>query len=334
MIQPDFSVIIPAFNRAAFLPFAIDSILRQNSKACEIIVVDDGSTDNTPEIAQQYRGRICYMRQENRGVSAARNVGIRAANGQWVAFLDSDDEWNPGYLGRLSLLIANYPQAVGVVFNSVAEAATGERIVSFEERGLTRWLGNRGEVLVEEPFALVMAHHITTLQSTAFKRETLIQTRLFDESLTIAEDLDMIAQMAICGPFVICSEIGARVIRRQEVLVNLSAQLVRSAFRTRLSWARVYGRFLAEKKLPVAGEAALRRKYASNQRALGNLYLRTDAPTEARSAYQMAWHLDHSTASLVRLALSWFPAGVGRRLLHKEDNVDPGTSAKQTNRPL
>jgi glycosyltransferase involved in cell wall biosynthesis len=89
------SVVIPAYNAASVLPRAIESVLGQTSRPEEVIVVDDGSTDNTAQVATQYGPSITYIRQDNAGASAARNRGIAEATGEWIAFLDSDDEWLP-----------------------------------------------------------------------------------------------------------------------------------------------------------------------------------------------------------------------------------------------
>src|SRR5947207_1112090 len=96
------SVVIPAFNYARFLPAAIDSVLRQTFSDFEILVVDDGSTDDTPQVVASFTGpRIRYIRQENAGLSAARNTGIRNARAPFVAFLDADDEWLPDFLATM-----------------------------------------------------------------------------------------------------------------------------------------------------------------------------------------------------------------------------------------
>lgn len=94
------SVIIPTYNYARFLREAIDSALAQTCSALEVIVVDDGSTDDTPRILAGYGDRIRSIRQDNQGVSAARNTGIAAARGEYLAFLDSDDVWKPRKLER------------------------------------------------------------------------------------------------------------------------------------------------------------------------------------------------------------------------------------------
>jgi glycosyltransferase involved in cell wall biosynthesis len=97
-MAPRFSVIIPAYNSETTLARAIDSVLTQSYPAQEIIVVDDGSTDGTADVAARYGQKICYIRQENAGVSSARNRGAQAACGNWLAFLDADDWYYPDRL--------------------------------------------------------------------------------------------------------------------------------------------------------------------------------------------------------------------------------------------
>ncbi len=93
--MPAVSVIIPAYNCSVYLPEAIESVLTQTYTDIEIIVVDDGSTDDTPEVVAPYLDRIRYIRQSNKGLPAARNTGIRASGGEFVALLDGDDSWLP-----------------------------------------------------------------------------------------------------------------------------------------------------------------------------------------------------------------------------------------------
>jgi len=102
------SAVIPACNAEKFIARAIDSVLKQTLPPNEIIVVDDGSTDATAEIIKSYCDRIHYIYQQNAGASAARNTGIKAAAGQWIAFLDADDQWLPIFLQKqLELLRRN-----------------------------------------------------------------------------------------------------------------------------------------------------------------------------------------------------------------------------------
>jgi glycosyltransferase involved in cell wall biosynthesis len=101
-MQIRMSVIIPCYNQGRYLAEAIDSVLAQGRDDVEIIVVNDGSPDETDRVARAYGDRIVYIAQENRGLSGARNSGIQAAHGEYIAFLDSDDIYLPGTLDKLS----------------------------------------------------------------------------------------------------------------------------------------------------------------------------------------------------------------------------------------
>jgi len=117
MVAP-VSVIIPAYNYARFLPLAIDSALAQTLPPLEILVIDDGSTDNTAElVAARYGSNpvVRYIHQANAGLSAARNTGIRNARGEFVAFLDADDEWLPEFLKVTMELFTKLPREYAIV---------------------------------------------------------------------------------------------------------------------------------------------------------------------------------------------------------------------------
>jgi len=123
MAQPAVSVIVPTFNRAPLLPRALDSIIAQTYDDWEIVLVDDGSTDDTPAVADRYAqrlgDRITVLRQDNRGSSAARNRGIEASRGRYVAFLDSDDEFALTKLERQMALFGRRRE-LGLVYADYA----------------------------------------------------------------------------------------------------------------------------------------------------------------------------------------------------------------------
>ncbi|MDK2891503.1 MAG: hypothetical protein PWR21_2135 [Methanoculleus sp.] len=111
-VLPGVSVVIPLYNKGPYIARALDSVFAQTVRDFEVIVVDDGSTDGGAEMAGAFDDpRIRLIRQENRGVSAARNRGIEAARAELVAFLDADDEWMPRHLEALLRLREKYPQA-------------------------------------------------------------------------------------------------------------------------------------------------------------------------------------------------------------------------------
>lgn len=109
------SVIIPAYNRARYIAYCLLSAIKQTDSALEIIVVDDGSTDNLKESIAPFMDRIKYIRQDNRGAAAARNAGLKIATGDYIAWLDSDDKWFPDKI-ELELQVFSRLPDVGLVF--------------------------------------------------------------------------------------------------------------------------------------------------------------------------------------------------------------------------
>jgi glycosyltransferase involved in cell wall biosynthesis len=116
--MPIVSILIPTYNRARLLSRAINSVLNQTYQEFELIVVDDGSIDNTNEVIKSFNDlRIRYIRlEQNRGSAAARNIGINAAQGEYIAFQDSDDEWQPEKLEKQMRIFENASAQVGVVY--------------------------------------------------------------------------------------------------------------------------------------------------------------------------------------------------------------------------
>jgi glycosyltransferase involved in cell wall biosynthesis len=107
----DAAVVIAAYNHARFLPEAIASVLGQTATPAEVLVVDDGSTDETASVVARYAPRVAYRRQDNAGARAARNAGLDATSAPWVAFLDADDWWEPD---ALRLLLAAFDETTGI----------------------------------------------------------------------------------------------------------------------------------------------------------------------------------------------------------------------------
>lgn len=114
LAAPRFTVVIPTYNRAHLIRETLDSVLAQTFADREIVVVDDGSTDETPEVLAAYGNGLRFVRQENRGVAAAWNRGIRESRGELVAFLASDDRWEPRTLEKMERVFAERPE-VGLV---------------------------------------------------------------------------------------------------------------------------------------------------------------------------------------------------------------------------
>src|SRR3954463_15557323 len=115
MSAPQVSVVIASYNRANFLPETLRSVLAQRFQDLETIVVDDGSTDTTKEVIEEFQGRVEYVYQSNRGPSAARNLGVQHARAPWIAFQDSDDLCAPNHLETLYAYVQDHSDC-GMVF--------------------------------------------------------------------------------------------------------------------------------------------------------------------------------------------------------------------------
>ncbi len=180
--QPNVSIIIPAYNQAHFLAAAVDSALAQTYRNYEIIVVDDGSTDDTPAVAAQYGDCIRYIRQENRGLAGARNTGITAARGTLIGLLDSDDIWLPKYLETITGLAERYPHAA--VYYSRA------RCMDVDGRDLPQIAGYRDIEPGALYHTLLRANHL--IPSTVTIRTAAVrQANLFDPQFRSCEDWDL-----------------------------------------------------------------------------------------------------------------------------------------------
>lgn len=180
------SVIIPSFNAGRYIRFAIDSVLKQTYKDYEIIVIDDGSTDNTPEMVRTYiaTDQIKYFYQENAGLSAARNSGISRSTGEFIALLDADDEWNAEKLSY-QVNMMNSSQYIGMVFTDF-NTFNDETILAKNKIGFK--FEEHSQITFLELFrGLNFIHPSTVLiRKTVFSR-----CGYFDTELRAVEDYDM-----------------------------------------------------------------------------------------------------------------------------------------------
>jgi glycosyltransferase involved in cell wall biosynthesis len=193
------SVIIPVYNSEKHISRAIDSVLRQTLPACEVIVINDGSKDGTEKVLEQFNGRIIYKTVPNGGASKARNIGIAMSTGEWVAFLDSDDEWQSDKLERQVALIARHPQA-GLVF-SAYDLTSGQkeqaRTISFGQiHPLGQTVVQRNQPVIEDCFYLLFIENFIKTSTVMIRRDILNQAGFFDETLRTVEDRDLFIRVA------------------------------------------------------------------------------------------------------------------------------------------
>lgn len=188
--EPMVSVIVPTYNYARFLPRALDSVLAQTYADLEIIVVDDGSTDGTSDVASPYAGKIRYLRKDNGGVSSARNLGIENSRGRLIAFLDADDAWRPEKLARQVAFMEANP-GCGMSFTDMSHWVGGvETHRSYLRERSFRHVSS-GRIyhrLLEECFVFV--------PTVMARPECFRVAGLFDTALDNAEDWDMWLRIA------------------------------------------------------------------------------------------------------------------------------------------
>ena len=203
---PAVSVVIPAFNAAWCLHKAIDSALAQEFRNFELLVIDDGSTDNTGAVLARYGDAIQVVRQPNGGLSNARNSGIRESRGEFVAFLDADDWWLPRKLARQVILMRTQP-TVGFV-------STSARIEDMEGKLLNMWACTtcKGPFL---PHLFGANGDVAGSGSAVMVRRALFdQVGGFDESLRSLEDVDMWMRLSAVANYACIDEPLTVVLKR------------------------------------------------------------------------------------------------------------------------
>jgi hypothetical protein len=180
-------VIIPTYERREFVHTAVAGVLAQSYRAFELIVVDDGSTDGTAEELAPLSDRLRYIRQENRGTAAARNTGLAAAEGEIVAFLDSDDRWLPSHLEVITAILDRHPTAV------LAGTCPGFLAEGREEP--------ERAMLVRPLPRLLIANDVGYISSVAVRRSAVASAGGFGEGLEPGEYTDFVTRLALLGPF-------------------------------------------------------------------------------------------------------------------------------------
>ena len=178
--HPLISVIIPTYNRGWIIKEAIDSVLAQDYVNFELIVVDDGSTDNTHDILNSYQNNILVLRQNNKGVSAARNRGLTAASGHFVAFLDSDDIWLPQKLSQQVDFFHSNPDTL--------ICQTEEIWIRNDVRVNPKKRHKKPSGMIFEPSLSLC---LVSPSAVMINRNLFEEVGLFDETLPACEDYDL-----------------------------------------------------------------------------------------------------------------------------------------------
>ena len=259
MSKASVSVVIPTYNRAGTVAAAIESALAQRDPPDEIIVVDDGSTDETAAVLAGFGGQIIALPQANAGVSGARNAGIARAKGDWVAFLDSDDVWEPERIAILRRDAAGSDAGVHVA--NVAITSPRYRHTMFALTGFhfaddrTRTYESGLQALLHYPFT----------SGVAVRRGWIERSGGFDPALSIFEDFDFLTRMCFLGPWLVTPLVLAEIRRLGDPRAALSHLRVSDPVRAAGAMVRSFERLLAGPCLS-AGERTLIRRRLSHYR--------------------------------------------------------------------
>ena len=187
--SPTVSVIIPTYNRAHLVGRAIKSVLEQTYQDFELIVVDDGSTDNTKEVVKGFNDkRIKYiLHEKNKGATAARNTGIKAARGEYIAFQVSDDEWLPVKLEKQMKVFETVPPEVGVVYTGFYRLKNSKKTYIPSPKIIQK----EGYI-----FGSLLKGNFVTTQAVLVKRECFERAGMFDESLPRLQDWELFIRIS------------------------------------------------------------------------------------------------------------------------------------------
>ena len=198
---PTISVVIAVYNGERTIARAIQSVLSQTFPAFELIIVDDGSTDATPEKVRGFGEKVVYLRQENAGVSAARNAGVAAASGEWLAFLDADDFYYPERLRWHADWIARDPQLDFLTGDYEYRRPDGTLIsrsleITMAGRVLLRQAQGEREVVLESPqFQAYVSEHFGDTHTLTVRRETFLRLDGYPVSTAVCEDVSFLIRL-------------------------------------------------------------------------------------------------------------------------------------------
>ena len=189
--KPTVSVIIPTYNRAKLLPRAIKSVLNQTFKDFEVIIVDDGSTDNTEEVINEFQKhdkRIKYIRHEkNKGAAAARNTGIKIAQGEYIAFQDSDDEWLPEKLEKQMKIFESAPAEIGVVYTGLWRMGNSRKVYIPSIKRVQK----EGNIHIE-----LLNRNFIALPTVIIRKECFKKAGMFDECFPRFQDWELFIRIS------------------------------------------------------------------------------------------------------------------------------------------
>lgn len=284
---PDVGVVIPVFNRAGLVRLCLESVRAQTSLPAEIVVVDDGSTDETPSVVEawiaEHAGavRARLLRQANRGASAARNAGLAALGPvPFVAFLDSDDTWPADFLSRALAALAGDPGAV---------AASADRLMEDLGEGSRRI--DDAAALAEKPVSWIFRHGGGVGSCTVFRAEAVRQAGGYPKQVATGHDSVLFCRIAGLGRWLHCPGAPVTFLRNHAKATGQDDHLCKRFPDHERTWTQIYDALAQELGPARLDEAVRRRTLARLWHRAGRSMARLGRVSDARECYRRA--LDH-----------------------------------------
>ncbi len=297
--SPKISVVIPVYNGEKFIERSVESVLRQEYPAHEILVVNDGSSDGTEKILERYRGRLRVMTIPNGGVAQARNTGILAATGDYVVLLDADDFWFKRRLLANAEFIRRFPEVGFFVCNFITRYLHyGNRLVRHYST-----LSNRRRLNFDEPLRgnayglLLESYFAGTPSSYLFKRTLGGETPLFDPKRKLVEDMEFLHRISMRTSFLLIQEVLFFKTSPHSQSMSLDQLKLYQAHRdVLLECCNKHQEYLRTHHLEKKMDKAL--SWMSYM--IGNLYFEAGDKEHAFATYTEAWKYQRSPGNFFR----------------------------------
>jgi len=307
VMTPKVSVVIPSYNRANKVPNAIDSVLGQSLTDSEVIVVDDGSSDNTNiSLKERFGDKIRYFVQPNQGASVARNRGIAEARGEWIAFLDSDDEWEPEKLEWQLKAVERFSPECGGCYTDVRFMNHPETRTMFELAEKSHF--HEGTIGINRDVLKLLvrpggAGMVVCLSSFLARTDVARRTGGFDPKLLFSQDSEFLFRLGMLTQFCYVNRPLVRFDRSPAELrhVGVSADWNKLDFFLQDSQVRLEGLLGLSDALPIKVRKLIRKQLSSVYSGWTNWYLELGEVERARESVSRAAQLDLT----VNIAMKW-----------------------------
>jgi glycosyltransferase involved in cell wall biosynthesis len=332
-MNPRVSVVIPTYNRADKVRGCIESVLNQTLTDLEVIVVDDGSSDDTGKIlADIYGGKIRYFYQRNQGASVARNKGIEEAKGEWIAFLDSDDLWEPAKLEWQLKTLDRFRPECGACYTDV-RIFNNPETRTFFEMAEESYLHAAGIGINEDVLRLLVrpggAGMVVCLSSLMARADVVKQSGGMDPRLLYSQDSEFMFRLAMKTRFCYVNRPLVRFDRSpaEERHVGVSSEWNKQDFFLKDSQLRLEGLLNLGEALPREIHKLIRTQLGSVHSGWASWYLEAEQYSKAREAISRAAQLNLTPTVAAKWLLTWTSPRLALRTVrqHRERGKDSFT---------